>query len=268
MRQQMRRIPAFLLAATLALWFGSCDPLTLGDSGTSYFMSDPIVKVGQLELTENPSFSELASYYCPQLYDTLLVEEACQLALGTAPLLEDLRFRFVLPLDVENPNDFPLPAVELLTILSVFHGEQAEELSAVCVSFCDATDATCNPYQDGACESDDPDILTMDDFAQTALDFLTLYISQAITGAVPPELKVKTIPARGRGTVFISFEIAPEAVLDVLEQLFLDQIDDVVAGDSFAISIPYRIEGTVWFHVENFGRFGIQYGPVESDWNL
>jgi hypothetical protein len=257
-----------LLTCWLTVSLGSCDFLDQAESLMEVVVEMPEVSVGDVTLARSPAFRQLASYYCPRVYSVPLVEDVCRGLVGTPPPERDLFFRFVLPLEVGNPNEFPLPAVSLLTALEVFSGSDARELSAVCIRFCDTSEADCNPYAPDACYSDDPEIRSLDDFAGAALNYLTVFVANSVQGTVPPELRVKTIPAQGKATVFITFDVAPGAVLSVLEVLFLAQVDKLVSGEAFSLSIPYSIQGSIWFHVQNFGRFGVSYGPVDGIWEF
>jgi len=257
-----------LIALCFSLSLGSCDFFDQAQGLMETVVEVPAVSVGDIELARSPAFGKLAGYYCPRVYSAPLVDDLCRNLVGAPPPVEELFFRFVLPLEVGNPNEFPLPAVSLLTALEVFSGDEARELSAVCIRFCDTSEVDCNPYDPNACYSDDPDIRSVDDFAGAALNYLTIYLADSVQGTVPPELRVKTIPALGKATVFITFDVAPGAVLSVMEALFLAQVDKLVSGDTFALSIPYSIQGSIWFHVQNFGRFGVSYGPVEGTWDF
>lgn len=233
------------------------------------FVEDPEVAVGEVHLTESPSIARLGAYYCPMLYDSILVDQVCSAALGTPPLETELQFRFTLPLVVKNPNSFPIPAVEVLTAITVFPKTTSHELAALCVTFCENGDLSCQGGAD-ACRSTEPEVNSVDDFVAAAANYMWLYIENEVAGTVPPELRIKTIPANGEATIHLTFSLSPEPLLELLEVAFTDEIDTLVAGQSedVWITIPYAVEGGIWFVVENFGKFGINFGPIEGEWSI
>lgn len=237
-----------------------------GDGSWVADVVDPLVDPGDIVLTKSPSFSSLAAYYCPMVYDAAAVETLCAAALGARPSVDSMIFQFELPLHISNDNDFPIPAVELLTSLTVFPGKTSQELGAVCVQFCEEGDASCGDLQPGACSSDEPEINSIDDFAGAAAGFIGLFIENEIAGEVPPELAVRTIPAGGSLELRLTFSIAPEPILEVLIAIFEQNIDAILQGSELELEIPYEIEGSLWFVVENFGRFGVNFGPVGDTW--
>jgi hypothetical protein len=260
---------AVLAAASCIL--GSCDFLPLDDPDYGIDIPQvekPKVTSGEAELVKYPSLQKLGAHYCPLVFGDPITVGLCAYALGDVPSDTELIFRFQLPLYVENTNSFPLPAVELLTALSVFPGEDRKQLAAICVSFCEEGDVACLEQADGTCSSDEPEISTIDDFVDAALNFITLYIENTVAGEVPPELKVKLIPPNTNGVVLVTFDLAPEPLLEALEIAFTNHLEEVVDGEEVTIKIPYDVEGAIWFVVENFGRFGINYGPIEGEWVL
>ncbi len=236
------------------------------DGGWVPDVLEPGVEPGDIVLTRSPSFANMAAYYCPLVYDAAAVEVLCEAALGARPPLDRMIFEFQLPLLLSNDNDFAVPAVELLTSLSVFPRQTSQELGALCIQFCEADDPNCGDTQPGACSSDEPEINSIDDFAGAAADFISLWIESEITGQVPPELAVRMIPAGGTLELRLTFRIAPEPILEVLITLFEQNIDAILGGDEIEIEIPYEVKGSLWFVVENFGRFGVNFGPVGDTW--
>ena len=236
------------------------------DGGWVPDVIEPGVEPGEVVLTKSPSFAKMAAYYCPMVYDAPAVESLCEAALGVRPALSQMIFEFQLPLLLTNENEFAVPAVELLTTLQVFPGQTSQELGALCVQFCEANDPNCGDTQPGACVSDEPEINSIDDFADAAGDFISLWIDSTVNGEVPPELAVRMIPAGGSLELRLTFRIAPEPILEVLITLFEQNIDSILGGEEMTIEIPYQVNGSLWFVVENFGKFGVNFGPVDDTW--
>ena len=268
----MKRL-ALISCLTLAFAFSACDFLPDSQYGDEFdllnpVLDKPVVTPGAVSLVQHPSVVTLSRYYCPLLLDDPFVEVACAGLVGPVPPMSDLIFRFELPLFVDNPNDFPLPAVELLTALNLFPGEDRRQLAAICVSFCEVGDLECLDKAPGTCSSDEPEINTLEDLAAAALDYLSVYIASRVAGQVPPELRVRMIPPNSKVEVLVTFDLHPKPLLAALEIAFADHLDEIFNEEDVTVVIPYDIEGAIWFVVENFGRFGINFGPVEGEWQL
>ncbi len=259
-------VPVLLLLSCIL----SCDFLPQSELGDPLFPSveKPVVVAQQAKLVKNPSLQKLGAWYCPVVFNDPIIRALCAATLGDVPPDEQLIFRFELPFTISNPNSFPLPAVELLTSLKLFPGETSYHLAALCVTFCEDGDVECLSHGSGSCESDEPEILSTDDLVQAAWDYLEVYIESEMTGQVPPELKVRLIPAYGDGVVLVTLDLAPEPLLEALELAFEEHLEEIVDDENVTIVIPYSVEGAIWFVVENFGRFGVNYGPIEGKWVL
>ncbi len=265
MRRNIIALVVLALLVTSVPFAPSCD-FAGGDGSWVMDVLDPEIEVGTIALTKYPSFSKLAAYFCPYVYDVAAVESICAAALGARPPLEQMYFQFELPLTLTNDNDFAVPAVEMLTTLHVFPGQNAQELGALCIRFCDGTKEGCGPSTE-ACASDEPEINSVEDFVDAAADFISLWIENEVTDQVPPELAVKMIPAGGTLELRMTFTVAPEPILDILITVFEKNIDKILSGDSIKIDIPYEVNGAIWFVVEDFGRFGVNFGPADGVWS-
>jgi hypothetical protein len=234
-----------------------------------FAVEQPTVSTGDIELVRYPDLWTLGAYYCPIVFNDFLLQKLCQVTLGSVPPNSELIFRFQLPLTVHNPNTFAIPAVELLTALSVFPAEERQQLAAVCIGFCDEGDLAClDASGNNLCTSDEPEIRSIDDFAQAALGYLSIFIESRLNNEVPPELRVKMIPPESDGFIVITFEIHPDPLLEALEIAFFDHLEEIIDDENVTVVIPYDVEGTLWFVVENFGRFGVGFGPVEGEWRI
>ncbi len=268
----MKRL-ALSALLVLSISFASCDFLPDSEYGDEFdllapVLDEPIITTGTVSLVQYPGVSTLSAYYCPLLLDDPFVEIACAGLVGPVPAMTELIFRFELPLFVENTNDFSLPAVELLTALNLFPGEDRRQLAAICVSFCEVGDLECLEKAPGTCTSNEPEINSLEDLASAALNYLTIYILSRVAGEVPPELRVRLIPPNSKTQVQVTFDLHPEPLLEALEIAFIEHLDEVLDQEKVTIVIPYDIEGAIWFVVENFGRFGVNFGPIEGLWEL
>ena len=180
-----------------------------------------------------------------------------------------MAFQFQIDLGVTNPNSFPLPAVEMLVALSLFPNHYQQTLAAVCLGFCEPDDFTCSPKPlQGQCSTDEPEILSVEDLTAAALELLILVVASEATGGPPPEIQIKTIPAHGTRTMNITLAISVRTLLELLEAVFADNWIEYLDGQDFGLTIPYRIEGSIWFVVEGFGKVPIRFGPLDGEWNV
>lgn len=263
---------AHRLSRTLALVLvllsaPSCDLLTL-PGGTTLLFDEPGVRLSAAVLTSTPGVDELGAYYCPDLIG-FGGELACGALLGPKPAKDSLQFQFRVDLDITNPNTFPLPTAELLLSLKLFPQAYEETLAAVCVGFCDegATSCSAAPLS-GQCQSTEPEILSVEDLAAAAFDYLLTVVIESGTGGVPPELAIQMIPAGETRTLSITLAIGVEAMLDLLAAVFADNWTDYVDGSQLTVNIPYTLDGTLWFVVENLGRVPVGFGPLEGVWHV
>ena len=94
-------------------------------------------------------------YFCTRVAPPII----CQI-FGQLPTREDLQFQFTTDLDFQNPNQIPLPLVEILAGFTVFPQAAGEHnLGAVCLNLCEDP-SVCPPATD-ACRSDQRDIRTL-----------------------------------------------------------------------------------------------------------
>lgn len=255
----MRRLPWLAL---LVLSASSCNLLQVPSWGQrSPFFSPPTLAVRDVALTSRPSIDALARWYCPDLIGAGGAL-ACGALLGPSPSASELAFVFSVPIDVGNPNAFPLPALEALVSLTLFPATTDRTLGAVCASFCD--DATCASLPEaGTCRSPEPELRDVGDFAAAALDLLTL-----VAGGTMPDLSVPTIAANGSRRLTLSIAIDVGTMLDLLANELAARWQDYVSDRAVALDLPYEIEGTLWFVVEGVGRVGFGFGPLAGTWTL
>ncbi len=243
----------------------------------------PTATFNRVELTEQPSNDQLASWFCADLApDVPLINERelCADFFGAVPAKTDLKFSFDLVFDLGNPNGFPIPLVELLLALDVFEGQDQAELGAVCVSFCNPEDGTCPDNPAEACKPADKEIRSIEDFVPTTEELVEIG-RQAITGELfeDENLQFRYIPARdedcgeeicpdGQLEAHIRFDLGIDATLGVLEVVASDVVDELIAGRAPNFDIPYQMQGTLFFDVPVLGRFAIEFGPIEGVFSL
>jgi hypothetical protein len=261
------RLPWLLAVLTLPA-LSACDILTMtGAGGAAPIFETPSVRVSAALLTDYPGVDELAGWYCPSLAESAFF---CETVLNL-PQVEhaDLQFQFQVDIDVTNPNTYAIPTAEALVALTLYPAETDEALAGVCIGFCDEGAESCSTDPlEGQCQSDEPEILSVEDLAQAALGYLQHVITSATLGQVPEELKLKMIPAGETRTLNITLAIGIDPMLDLLEAVFRANWTQYVDASGLELIIPYQVDGTLWFVVENLGKYPIRFGPYGGEWRL
>ena len=262
----MHRPVALALALALAPSSG-CDQLLQqlenGPIATSELA--PTVNVGALELREEPALEDLGAYYCPKVIDDPLVALGCAVTLGSPPPKSALVFEFGVVVNVHNPNDIPVPALDVLLALTLFDDAQAEALGAICVSLCGTDDPSCDGTpRPGACEAQGDDLRTLDDFIAR----IPGLIADLASGQAAEELRKSTIAAGGDISLDLGFVLGVDQALTVFEKTALAYVQDLLAGRSATLTVPVRADGTIYFQLPVLGRIGVDFGPYRSSWQI
>jgi hypothetical protein len=254
----MVRLVALLLLTAVS---ASCNILSnLGKSGTGVGgVTPPTVTVASAHLTRSPNNEQMARYLCPRYAPSYL----CAMV-GGVPSASEMRFTFDVQLDISNPNNIPLPVVEVLASFKAFPQQNAQNLGALCLSLCEDP-ATCPQESQTACTGGGPEIRTMEDFAIASAGFLMNVLDGS---ARLDNLRVRMVAASGTTPVNIKLELSPDQILAVVGQLGTDAIAQVKQGKVPHFSIPYLVEGSVFLTVENFGKIATNYGPFSGTWNI
>lgn len=157
----------------------------------------PTADLTAVALVERPTDAKLAAWFCADLAaGDAVATTACELAFEPPPEKAELRFVFDTVFDLRNPNRFPVPLVEMLLALTVFEGDDAAELGAVCVTFCEPDAEDCAPPPGGGCRDPDKTVRDADDFVPTVEDLIRIATDLATGEAIPDELAFRYIPAR------------------------------------------------------------------------
>jgi len=263
----MARVPALALTATLtALALGGCDQLLEQlQNGQDPSELAPTVEVGALELRSEPSLEQLGAYYCPKVINDPLVSLGCAVTLGSPPPKSTLVFEFGIVVNIHNPNDIPVPALDVLLALTLFDDVNAEALGAICVSLCGTDDPSCDGQpRPGACEDQGDDIRSIDDFVAR----IPGLIADLASGQAAEELQKSTIAAGGDVSLDLGFVLGVDQALTVFEKTALTYVENLLAGRSASLTVPVRADGTVYFRLPVLGRLGVDFGPFRSTWEI
>ena len=264
----MIRRTAIPVAVFLALAGGGCDlGVQLLESQTGQQVAeelDPNVTLETPTLVRGPSLLDLAAYYCPTLIDDPIVSVTCALTLGSPPPKSNLEFEFSIPLRIKNPNDIPVPAVDVLVAMTVFEGAQAEEVGALCISMCTEENPNCDgkPSSPDACKDDEDTINSVEEFEQR----LPGLISDVLTGKAIEEIKKWDVPQGGDINLNLTFTLGVDPAIAVFEKVALQYVEALLAGRSTRMEVPISARGSVFFKLPVAGKIGVEYGPAEGVW--
>lgn len=226
----------------------------------------PNVSATPLRLSRAPSMMALGAYYCPQVINDPIARMGCAVAIGSPPPREQLVFEFSTTVTIQNPNNVPIPALDVLLAMKMFQGQPGtESLGAVCVSMCGAQDPACNGQpKPGACTSNQPTIRTMRDFVAAVPGLIAGLVGAAISG----ELRKSTIAARGNVVLNLSFGLGIDQALRVIQKVVPQLVQSQLQRGRPSLVIPVSGEGTVFVNLPGSGRIGVGFGPLSTNWQV
>lgn len=255
---------AILPLALVAALTSGCEALRYG-LGSASSEQLPTVTAGSLGLRRAPALRDLAAWMCPRVITDPILRLGCTAAFGAVPPNSRLVFEFGLPLTVRNPNNFPVPAADVLVGLTLFEGEAAQSVGATCLSFCAQGDTSCTGApRPGACEARNGDILTMRDFVQA----VPRLVSDIVTGRAAAALRQSTFAAGGDVSLDLSYQLGVEQALGLIQRSARGWVETQLRNRSGELRIPVSARGTLFVHLPVLGRVGVGYGPVRSAWRV
>jgi len=218
-----------------------------------------------IDLIDRPSARELARYGCYEYVPA--GDNLCSFAGLNRVNKKNLLFSFDIVFDLSNNNEkIPIPLVEILLATTVFDGEN---LGAVCISFCDPESEECESETnaEGACDAEGAEeIKSAADIVPT-VDELQELAKDVATGEFDNS-EFRTIPAQGEVEAHIQFDFNIDTMIGLMEHIFLDLGEDILDGRNLSVTIPYSMDGTLFFNIPSMGRHAIGFGPVEDKWKF
>ena len=226
----------------------------------------PRVNATPLRLSRAPSMQALGAYYCPQVINDPIARMGCAVVIGPPPPQNQLVFEFATTVTIQNPNNVPIPALDVLLAMKMFQGQPGtESLGAVCVSMCGQQDPTCNGQpKPGACTSNQPTIRTMRDFVAAVPGLIAGLVGAAISG----ELRKSTIAAGGNVVLNLNFGLGIDQALRVIQKVVPQLVESQLQRGRPSLIIPVSGEGTVFVNMPGSGRIGVGFGPLTTNWQV
>jgi hypothetical protein len=266
MRQRHRILPVVLAGLC-----GCAELSTMGMGAQSAAgtqrAAPPTIEVVPPQLRRAPNIMQLAAYYCPVVIDNPIARMACGTVLGPQPRPEQLAFEFGVTITARNPNDVPIPALDVLLAMTLFQGQEAEGLGAICVSMCGQGDPSCTGApKPGACTAQQGDVRRIEDFAARLPGLIAGLVSGRTS--IEEELRKSTIIARGDLRLDLSFTMGVEQMLRVVQKVANRFVQGLLNGQQLALDIPVRAEGSVFVQLPIVGRVGVGYGPLQTSWRI
>jgi hypothetical protein len=233
----------------------------------------PSVTFEGATLVQAPSQQRLEAYYCPEVVPSPFGLPGgsgmlCQGFFGPRPSPAEMAVAFELRFRLKNPNAVPIPLGAVLAAVTVFPASANQRLGATCVQLCPAGQPTCSGQPGpGACEASSRDVRSLSDFTAAAAN---LIIAEGIAAGAgqPPSFAAPELASSGDVETGIRFSFGPEQLLATMRQLAEQSVDELKAGRAISFSIPYRVEGTIFFDAGSLGRIGVPYGPLEGTFVL
>lgn len=237
----------------------------LGSQLTQKRANPPVVSAGSPQLVRAPSLAALAAYYCPQVVSDRMLRMACTVVLGAPPPQSQLEFEFAVPVTIRNPNNIPVPALDVLLALRLFPGQNTEALGSVCISLCGANEPSCTGQaKPGACTAGNGGIRTAADFVR-AIPGLIVGLAN---GSLLAELRKSLIPAGGDVRLNLAFPLGIDQALRVIQNVIQPVVESLVRRQSNTFEIPVAAEGTVFVNLPVVGRLGVPFGPIQTTWRV
>ena len=228
----------------------------------------PKVTFVSATLVRSPSQRLLAAYYCPDLVNIPFGRElVCQQFFGPRPDPNAMAVAFDLKFKIANPNDIPMPLASVLAAATVFPGSGDAKLGAACLSLCPEGAACAGPTP-GACEASSRDIRSMNDFVNNAVPQLLISGGLALAAGQTPTFVAPQLVASSEMEIIARYAFGPQQLLNVLRQLAAQSEGQLRAGNVPTFTIPYRLEGTIWFDAGSFGRVAVGWGPTDGTFML
>lgn len=262
----MRVAGVAVLASMMSLSSG-CALLNqmLGGGGGGGQASPPTVTTSPMRLVRAPGLKQLGAYYCPTIITDTLARLGCQVALGPQPPQASLQFEFGTTINVHNPNNIPVPALDVLLAMKIFQGQGAESLGSTCVSLCGQQDPTCTGQpKPGACSSNQNTVRTVNDFVGAVPGL----IAGLASGQAMNELRKSTILAGGDISLSLTFGLGIEQALRIIQNVMPAVVQSQLQRGNPQLEIPVSGEGTVFVQLPLVGRLGVGFGPLQSSWKV
>jgi len=213
----------------------------------------PDVQLSRIDLVDSPSLDQIMNYAC---HEWVMVNG---FGCGNRPSNSAMLFSFDVVFDVENKNaGSPVALIEVLMGITVYGDE---DLGAVCISFCDPDEEDCahTINAESACdvgsahEVDNPsDLVPNGDGIRGLAD--------AVVGGGFDNDEFRVVEAGETIEAHITFD------LDIVTMLYVSETAMVRAFEGQDFTVPYEIEGTVFFDVPELGRYAFGFGPFEGEW--
>jgi hypothetical protein len=225
----------------------------------------PQASLNRVDLLQSPSANKLLRWGCYEYFDSTV----CQALDINSIDQSNMRFSIDVVFDLDNPNkNIAIPLIELLLGMTVYPGENQENLGAVCVSFCDPDEATCTPEADAeaACDlSQAKQIDTIQDVVPS-VDEMFEIAEEVADGDIDTNNSFRYIPKGGSTEAHIQLDLNVGTALRVLSRAIEDGAESFINNGNFRVKMPHSSEGNVFFNVPEAGRYAVGFGPFEDEW--
>jgi hypothetical protein len=253
----------------------SCANLDLGALGAGgplpIQITPPKVTFAGATLVQSPASRTLAAYYCPDLINAPFGTSGlvCEQFFGRRPPANAMQVAFDLHFHISNPNQVPVPLASALAAATVFPAAGNEKLGALCISLCppDAVGCAGGPST-SACEASSRDVRSMADFVDKSLPSLLISTGLALANGQTPTFTLPPLTAASELDVTVRYAFGSEQLLAIMRDLAAQSVSELKQGALPTFTIPYRLEGTIFFDAGSIGRLAVGWGPSTGTWQL
>jgi hypothetical protein len=218
-----------------------------------------------VDLVEHPSAREMARWGCFEY----LTEAVCgDWGLGLNTVKDSkMGFSFDISFDLSNNNEkLPIPLVEILLATSVYDDI---DFGAVCISFCDPEEDDCEPTSNAkdGCDSTEAEEVTSASELVPTIEELQDIARNVAFGDVDNG-DFRTIPANSDVEAHIQFDLNIHTMLKLSKDILWDLGEDILSGRDLSVTIPYVMNGSLFFSIPEMGPHAIGFGPIEDKWKF
>jgi len=245
----------------------SCAGMNHPGGGSLAGVTPPTVTFTGVRLADGPSARQLAAYMCPEVGSTKTGTSAalCEQFFGSRPEARVLNIVFDLRFHITNPNRMPLSVGSVLAAVTLFPASADPKQGAACVSLCAPGATGCGETPRGACETSTSGVRSLGDFTKGSIPGFVIAKGIPTPAGEPPSFAAPQIVESGETDITVRYALDPEPLLNVFRRVADQSSSQIATGAVPNASIPYRLEGTIWFDAGSIGRVSVGWGPTEGN---
>jgi hypothetical protein len=230
-------------------------------------VTPPTVTFTGVRLADAPSARQLAAYMCLEVGSAKVRTSSalCEQFFGNRPEARVLNIVFDLRFHIANPNRIPLSVGSVLAAVTLFPASADPKQGAACLNLCAPGATGCAEAPRGACESSTSGVRSLADFTKGSIPGFVIAKGIPTPVGEAPSFAAPSIVESGETDITVRYALDPEQLLTIFRQVATQSSSQIAAGAVPNVSIPYRLEGTIWFDAGTIGRISVGWGPTEGN---